>query len=93
MKQEALHVLEDMLREKPTQAKAFIAPARGVTLTYGDLQGCIAALKERLARLDVGAKDRVAVVMPNSPEMAALFCGITGSLSFLLESMRYSEQE
>jgi len=73
MKQEALHVLEDILREKPTQAKAFIAPDREVTLTYGDLQGGIEALKERLARLGVGAKDRVAVVMPNSPEMAVLF--------------------
>ena len=78
MKQEALHVLEDMLRGKPAQSKSFIAPDREVTLTYGELRGCIAALEERLARLGVGAKDRVAVVMPNSPEMAALFFAVAG---------------
>jgi len=97
MKQETLHVLEDMLKEKPRQAKAFIAPDREVTLTYGDLQGGIEALKERLARLGVGAKDRVAVVMPNSPEMAVLFFAVAGlgatfaplNPSYTLEEFRF----
>ena len=73
-----MQVLEDMLRKKPAQDKAFIAPERDIVLTYGEFQDGIEALQEKLWKLGVGAKDKVAVVMQNSPEMAELFFAVTG---------------
>ncbi len=51
------------------------------TLTYGELRALCQRTVETLNRLGIGRGDRVAIVLPNGPEMAAAFlaigCGAT----------------
>ena len=51
---------------------AIAAPER-VPLTYGSLRDQVGRAGEALARAGIGAGDRVAIVLPNGPEMAAAF--------------------
>ena len=48
-------------------------------LTYRRLSTQIKALGERLNQLGIGRGDRVAVVLPNGPEMAVAFLGVAAS--------------
>ena len=48
-------------------------------LTYHRLSTQIRAFGERLNQLGIGRGDRVAVVLPNGPEMAVAFLGVAAS--------------
>ena len=48
-------------------------------LTYRRLSTQVRALGERLNQLGIGRGDRVAVVLPNGPEMAVAFLGVAAS--------------
>ena len=54
---------------------AIAAPERA-PLTYGGLRDQVARTGEALARAGVRAGDRVAIVLPNGPEMATAFLGV-----------------
>ena len=65
--------LDDLVRptaDRDERDPALVAPSRA-PLTYGDLRQQMAATVAALRHADVGRRDRVAVVLPNGPEMAA----------------------
>ena len=58
-------------------APAILAPD-SASLTHGGLRGLIKATAERLHALGIGRGDRVAIVLPNGPEMATAFVAVAG---------------
>ena len=61
-------------------APAILAPDKA-TLTHGGLRRLIAATAERLHALGIGRRDRVAIVLPNGPEMATAFVAVAATAS------------
>jgi oxalate---CoA ligase len=64
---------------------ALVAPGRPA-LTYGQVRASVTALAEQLNRLGLGRGDRIAIVMPNGPEVilaffAAAICGTAAPLN------------
>jgi len=59
-------------------APALLAEGR-TPLTYRRLSTDVKAIGARLNRLGIGRGDRVAVVLPNGPEMAVAFLGVAAS--------------
>ncbi len=72
--------ITELLRNGADDAPAIGAPGRDA-LTYAGLRALAEATVARLNELGVGRNDRVAIVLPNSPEMASAFvtigCGAT----------------
>ena len=56
-------------------APALAAPGRE-NLNYGELRDFIERITQSLAALGIGGGDRVAIVLPNGPEMASAFLAI-----------------
>ena len=57
---------------------AILAPGRR-PLTYGRLRGHIHEVVTTLKGMGVGRNDRVALVLPNGPEMAAAFLAVSAA--------------
>ncbi|MEH6546662.1 MAG: acyl--CoA ligase [Sneathiella sp.] len=76
----AVKSLTELLNQGKFEAPAISAPNR-TDLTYGRLQKLARDTVTRLNELGVGRQDRVAIVLPNGPEMASAFitigCGAT----------------
>jgi acyl-CoA synthetase (AMP-forming)/AMP-acid ligase II len=74
--------LTALLARGSDTAPAISAPARRA-MTHGDLRRLIAGTTARLNALGLGRGDRVAIVVPNSPEMATCFvacaCAVTSA--------------
>lgn len=72
--------VRDLLAPHPAIAAAILAPERPV-LTFGDLRELADATVATLNAVGIGRGDRVAIVLPNGPEMATAFitvaCGAT----------------
>jgi len=73
-------MLNDLLARGADTAPAIRAPGRPA-LTHGALRALAARTVARLNAVGIGRNDRVAIVLPNGPEMAAAFlaigCGAT----------------
>src|SRR3954454_1870791 len=67
-------LLEAQAAARP-DAVALLAP-RHEPLTYAELLGQVRATVEALNAFGIGRGDRVAVVLPNGPEMATAFLGV-----------------
>ena len=67
--------LPALLADKDATAPAIGAPGRD-WMTYGDLRALSADVAAQLRGFGVGVADRVAIVLPNGPEMAAAFVTI-----------------
>jgi acyl-CoA synthetase (AMP-forming)/AMP-acid ligase II len=65
----------DLLASHPQDAHAFEAPGRR-PLTYGALRANIVRAGAFLTSRGIGSKDRVAIVLPNGPEMATAFLSV-----------------
>ncbi|QPC89763.1 acyl--CoA ligase [Mesorhizobium sp. INR15] len=61
-------------------APAILAPDRP-TLTHGGLRELITATANQLHALGIGRNDRVAIVLPNGPEMATAFVAVVATAS------------
>jgi len=61
--------------ERAPQGNAIVAPGRG-PLTYALLLLQVEHLAHSLHEMGVGRNDRVAIVLPNGPEMAVAFLGV-----------------
>jgi acyl-CoA synthetase (AMP-forming)/AMP-acid ligase II len=72
--------VRDLLQPHPADAAAILAPERP-PLTFGGLRELADRTVARLNGLGIGRGDRVAIVLPNGPEMATAFvaaaCGAT----------------
>ncbi len=70
------------LQSLPTDALALRAPGRP-PLSHGALQALIERSVQQLNAWGIGRNDRVAIVLPNGPEMAACFlacaCGVASA--------------
>jgi acyl-CoA synthetase (AMP-forming)/AMP-acid ligase II len=67
--------LAALLADKDGASKALGAPGRE-WMTFGDLRALAAEVTASLRGFGIGAADRVAIVLPNGPEMAAAFVTI-----------------
>jgi oxalate---CoA ligase len=65
----------ELLAKGEEDAPAIAAPGRP-TLTYGGLRRQVQMTVARLNQLGIGRNDRVAIVLPNGPEMASAFASI-----------------
>ena len=72
--------VRDLLLPHPADSAAILAPERPI-LTFGALRELADATVAKLNGLGIGRGDRVAIVLPNGPEMATSFiavaCGAT----------------
>jgi acyl-CoA synthetase (AMP-forming)/AMP-acid ligase II len=69
-----------LLASGHNDAPALTAPGRKA-LTYGALRALCAATSARLEAIGIGRGDRVAIVLPNGPEMAACFVALAASVT------------
>jgi oxalate---CoA ligase len=67
--------LESLLASARGDAAALLAPDTK-SLTYAGLRGLVEQTISSLNKLGIGRNDRVAIVLPNGPEMAAAFISI-----------------
>ena len=87
--------LDDLVRpaaDRDEGGHALLAPSRA-PLTYGALRQQTAATIAALRRADVGRQDRVAVVLPNGPEMAAASFAIASGAVCAPLNPGYGEDE
>jgi oxalate---CoA ligase len=71
----ATRTVESLLAPAPHEAPALRAPG-ALALTYGELRALGAETIAALNGFGVGRGDRVAIVLPNGPEMAAAFVSV-----------------
>ena len=69
-----------LLSAGSTTSTAIAAPSVR-PLTYGELRDQVKCTVETLNGYGVGRNDRVAIVLPNGPEMATAFVGIAAGAS------------
>ncbi len=67
--------LSALIADHPADALCLGAPGRD-WLTYGGLRDLSSSVRLQLRQAGIGAKDRVAIVLPNGPEMAACFVAV-----------------
>jgi acyl-CoA synthetase (AMP-forming)/AMP-acid ligase II len=86
--------LAALLAPHAAEAPAIGAPGRD-WLTYGDLRQLSADIAAQLRSFGIGATDRVAIVLPNGPDMAAAFvtiaqAAVTAPLNPAYQQTEYS---
>jgi acyl-coenzyme A synthetase/AMP-(fatty) acid ligase len=63
-------IIRDLIEQRPVDAVALLAPGRP-PLTYGALLSESNEIAGALSAHGIGAGHRLAIVLPNGPEMAA----------------------
>ncbi|MBS3649378.1 AMP-binding protein [Pseudaminobacter sp. 19-2017] len=81
-----------LLRAAPDTAIVLTAPGRR-GLTYRELRQLVGRIHRQLAARGIGAGDRVAIVLPNGPEMAAAFLAAASGLSAAPLNPAYKQAE
>ncbi|WP_299962113.1 acyl--CoA ligase [uncultured Roseobacter sp.] len=81
-----------LLQQHAVEAKAIGAPGRD-WLTYGGLRDLSEAVADALHGMGIGAADRVAIVLPNGPEMAAAFVTVAQVATTAPLNPAYREEE
>jgi acyl-CoA synthetase (AMP-forming)/AMP-acid ligase II len=81
-----------LIRSHEEGAPAIGAPGRG-WLTYGELRALSARTGEALREAGIGARDRVAIVLPNGAEMAAAFVTVAQHATTAPLNPAYREDE
>lgn len=87
-----MKTLAALLDRHPDGAKAIGAPGRD-WLTYGALRRLTSEVTSTLHGLGIGRRDRVAIVLPNGPEMAAAFVTVAQSATTAPLNPAYREDE
>ncbi|MDZ7822745.1 MAG: acyl--CoA ligase [Ahrensia sp.] len=87
-----MHKIEDLIKRHPDTAQAIGAPGRD-WMTYGDLKALTLNVRSALRGAGIGARDRVAIVLPNGPEMAAAFITVAQSATTAPLNPAYKEDE
>jgi acyl-CoA synthetase (AMP-forming)/AMP-acid ligase II len=84
--------LEDLIRPQPDNAPAIGAPGRD-WMTYGDLKALTQEVRTVLRSAGIGSIERVAIVLPNGPEMATAFITVAQSATTAPLNPAYKEDE
>jgi len=87
-----ISTLRELIESGAETAPALAAPGRA-PLTYGGLRRLATATRDRLNGLGIGRDDRVAIVLPNGPEMAAAFVAIGASATTAPLNPAYRDEE
>ena len=85
------HILEHQAKRIP-DAPAILAPGRA-PLTYGRLYQHIDKMGRALRAMGIGRRDRVAVVLPNGPEMAVAILAVAASAACAPMNPAYGAEE
>jgi acyl-CoA synthetase (AMP-forming)/AMP-acid ligase II len=85
------HVLEHQAKRIP-DAPAILAPGRA-SLTYGGLHQHIDTTRRALRARGIGHRDRVAVMLPNGPEMAVTVVAVAASAACVPMNPAYEAEE
>jgi acyl-CoA synthetase (AMP-forming)/AMP-acid ligase II len=85
------HLLEHQAKRLP-EATAILAPGRA-PLSYGRLYRHVEQIGRTLRTMGIGRHDRVAVVLPNGPEMAVAILAVTASASCAPMNPAYQAEE
>ena len=81
-----------LLADHDAQSPAIGAPGR-TWLSYGDLRALSAEVAGQLRAFGIGSQDRVAIVLPNGPEMATAFVTIAQAAVTAPLNPAYQQQE
>ncbi|MEO0903535.1 MAG: AMP-binding protein, partial [Pseudomonadota bacterium] len=84
--------LKSLIASHPEMAPAIGAPERD-WLSYGGLRALADTVAKSLHKAGIGRGDRVAIVLPNGPEMAAAFITIAQSAVTAPLNPAYREDE
>ncbi|MDA0240049.1 MAG: acyl--CoA ligase [Proteobacteria bacterium] len=82
----------EVLREGTPSDAALLTPGRSM-LTHGDLVALAERTVEGLNQRGIGRGDRVAIVLPNGPEMAAAFLSVASGATTAPLNPGYREDE
>jgi acyl-CoA synthetase (AMP-forming)/AMP-acid ligase II len=82
----------ELLTSHPADAPAIGAPGRD-WMTYGGLRSMSEAIRAQLREAGVAPRDRVAIVLPNGPEMATAFATIAQAATTAPLNPNYKEDE
>ncbi|MEM7295544.1 MAG: acyl--CoA ligase [Pseudomonadota bacterium] len=85
-------ILADLLAPHPAERAAINAPRRK-PLSYGALRDLSNRVRDYLAVMGLGKDDRVAIVLPNGPEMAACFVAMAQAVTTAPLNPAYKEHE
>ena len=85
------HLLEDHAKRTP-DAPAIVAPGHA-PLTYGRLQVHVDDVVQTLHTMGLGRNDRVALILPNGPEMAVAFLSVAAGATCTPLNPAYSANE
>ncbi len=84
--------INEIVNKKNNDLKALGAPDRQWS-TYGDLKKLTAYVSSRLRSYGISVADRVAIVLPNGPEMATAFITMAQSCTTAPLNPNYREEE
>ncbi|EAU42521.1 AMP-forming acyl-CoA synthetase/ligase [Fulvimarina pelagi HTCC2506] len=84
--------IAELIKPHPETAPAIGAPGRE-WLSYGALREQTETVRAALRRSGVGASDRVAIVLPNGPDMAVAFITVAQSATTAPLNPAYKEEE
>ena len=84
--------INEIVNKKNNDLKALGAPDRQWS-TYGDLKKMTAFVSSRLRSYGISVADRVAIVLPNGPEMATAFITMAQSCTTAPLNPNYREEE
>ena len=87
-----MHSLSDLIARHEDAAPALGAPDRN-WLSYGELRRLSGKVRAALRGQGIGATDRVAIVLPNGPEMAAAFLSVGQAAVTAPLNPAYREEE
>ena len=85
------HLLEDQAQRAPN-ALAILAPGRA-PLSYGHLRSHIDSVIQTLHVMGLGLSDRIAMVLPNGPEMAVTFLAVASGATCVPLNPAYTANE
>ena len=84
--------LTEMVARQDASATAMLSPG-GEPLSYGALQALMARTLATLNAWGIGRGDRVAIALPNCPEMACAFVAVAGACTAAPLNMAYRADE
>ncbi|MCE8008219.1 acyl--CoA ligase [Aestuariivita sp.] len=84
--------IQGLLARHPDDAPAIGAPGRD-WLSYGDLRAQAKKVADQLHACGIGRGDRVAIVLPNGPEMAVCFVSVAQAATTAPLNPGYREDE
>jgi oxalate---CoA ligase len=84
--------IRQLIDDADPQRDALLAPGRE-PLTYAELGAQVDRLAGQLASAGIGASDRVAIVLPNGPELAVTFLAVASCATAAPLNPAYGEEE